>query len=218
MYQLYKKKTFFSSSSLKYSLTWYSSIKTTSSLLQTLLVVFGIWDSWRFVWLVKTEEKKTFRTSACSLFCVNSSQVLFSNGSIFFLVFHLFLILFLVTDGSPSYFLWHPWPDVFSVGLQLSFIPGWSDKVSVFLQGNQSLLPPCGCLLFELLIHSDSSPGIFFFNFLFTRLKHSLSWKSDSWTWTRFLGLLFLPGPYLNELLPLDIKRGQSLPSEIKGC
>jgi len=47
----------------KQSMTWSSSTKGTSSLLQPFLLVSGIWNSWRLVLVVKTEAKKTFSIS-----------------------------------------------------------------------------------------------------------------------------------------------------------
>lgn len=69
------------------SLSWSSSTKVTSSLLQPYSVISGTQNSWMPVMPVKTEAKKALSTLAFSLSWVTNSLISFSRGPTFSLVF-----------------------------------------------------------------------------------------------------------------------------------
>lgn len=99
------------SSLLSYSLTWSSSTKSTASLPQPFCLASGNFDSWRPVFLVKSETKKAFSTSAFSLSCSTSSPISFSRGP------HFLSSSFCHSCACWSPCLWHLWPDSIPLGL-----------------------------------------------------------------------------------------------------
>lgn len=122
---------------LKYSLAWSFSTNSISYLLHIISQIFGTWDSWRPVLLVRTEAKKAFSTSAFSLSSVTTTLILFS-GLMFSLVFFLSLVYlqkpFLLPLTSVARFN-SIWASVFLTSSLYS-------STCVCLTGYLSLFPP----------------------------------------------------------------------------
>lgn len=180
-------------------MTWSSPTKGAFLLLQTFSLVSGLWDSWRLIWLVKTEEKKTFSTSDFPFSNVTRFPMSFRSGSTFFLVF-------LVSVLTGAFLV------IFDLYGQIQFCLGFnfSNLISVFLDSDSVWLSDyLHCLCVSLLCWSLAWISLFIHtglleflpDFLFIGIRYF--WGSEPWMLTSSFRTLFpFPRFFTHESLP----------------